>query len=75
MASDADVERLRRASGVDAEVIFLELMIAHHQGGVSMAEAVLPLTDRSEVDYLAQTIVDGQSAEIATMEQMLATRT
>jgi uncharacterized protein (DUF305 family) len=40
-----------------------------------MAEAVLPLTDRSEVDYLAQTIVDGQSAEIATMEQMLADRT
>jgi uncharacterized protein (DUF305 family) len=75
MASDADVERLRQAKGVEAEVVFLELMIAHHAGGVEMAEAVLPLTDRSEVDYLAQTIVDGQSAEIATMEQMLASRT
>lgn len=75
MASDADVERLRQAEGVEAEVEFLELMIAHHTGGVEMAEAVLPLTDRGEVDYLAQTIVDGQSAEIATMEQMLASRT
>ena len=75
MASDADVERLRQAKSVEAEVVFLELMIAHHTGGVEMAEAVLPLTERSEVDYLAQTIVDGQSAEIATMEQMLATRT
>jgi uncharacterized protein (DUF305 family) len=74
MASDADVERLRQAEGVEAEVAFLELMIAHHTGGVEMAEAVLPLTDRGEVDYLAQTIVDGQSAEIATMEQMLAAR-
>jgi uncharacterized protein (DUF305 family) len=74
MASDADVERLRQAEGVEAEVVFLELMIAHHTGGVEMAEAVLPLTERSEVDYLAQTIVDGQSAEIATMEQMLAAR-
>lgn len=75
MASDADVERLRRASGVEAEVIFLELMMEHHQGGVEMAEAVLPLTDRSEVDYLAETIVAGQQAEIATMEQMLTDRT
>jgi uncharacterized protein (DUF305 family) len=75
MASDADVERLREADGAPAEIIFLELMIEHHAGGVEMAEAVLPLTDRSEVDYLAETIVAGQQAEIATMEQLLADRT
>jgi uncharacterized protein (DUF305 family) len=74
MASDADVQKLRDASGVAAERVFLELMIEHHKGGVEMAEAVLPLTDRTEVTYLADTIVAGQQAEIATMEDMLAAR-
>ncbi len=74
MASDADVQKLRDASGVEAERMFLELMIEHHKGGVEMAEAVLPLTDRSEVTYLADTIVAGQQAEITTMEAMLAAR-
>lgn len=75
MASDADVERLREATGAEAEALFLELMIEHHEGGVSMAEAVLPLTDRSEVDYLAETIIAGQQAEISAMEDLLAART
>lgn len=74
MASDADMQRLEEASGVDAEILFLELMIEHHKGGVEMAEAVLPLSDRPEVRYLADTIVAGQQAEIATMEDMLAAR-
>jgi uncharacterized protein (DUF305 family) len=72
MASDADVQKLRDASGAGAEILFLELMIEHHKGGVEMAEAVLPLTERPEVTYLADTIVAGQQAEIATMEDMLA---
>lgn len=74
MATDAQLDELRAAEGREAERLFLELMIDHHAGGVEMAEAVLPLTERDEVEYLAQTIVDGQSAEIATMEQMLAER-
>lgn len=74
MASDDQLAQLRAAEGVEAELLFLELMIDHHAGGVEMAEAVLPLTDRTEVTYLADTIVAGQQAEIATMEQMLADR-
>jgi uncharacterized protein (DUF305 family) len=75
MASDEQLDQLRRAKGTEAEILFLELMIAHHQGGVEMAEAVLPLTERDEVRYLADTIVAGQQAEIAAMEEMLAART
>jgi uncharacterized protein (DUF305 family) len=75
MASDEQLDELDSAKGVDAETQFLELMIEHHRGGIDMAEAVLPLTDRDEVQYLADTIVKGQQAEIDTMEQMLADRT
>jgi uncharacterized protein (DUF305 family) len=74
MATDAQMDELRTAKGVEAERLFLKLMIAHHQGGIEMAKAIQPLTDRSEVDYLASTIVQGQEAEIATMKQMLADR-
>ncbi len=75
MASDAQMDELRATHGVEAERLFLKLMIAHHQGGIEMAKAIQPLTDRPEVDYLASTIVQGQEAEIATMQQMLADRT
>jgi uncharacterized protein (DUF305 family) len=75
MATDAQMDELRAAKGVAAERLFLKLMIAHHQGGVEMAKAIQPLTDRSEVDYLATTIVQGQQAEITAMQQMLADRT
>lgn len=74
MASGEQIDQLDKAKGMEAELLFLELMIDHHQGGVEMAEAVLPLTERAEVTYLADTIVAGQQAEIATMETMLGTR-
>ena len=74
MATDQQIEELQSAKGVEAEKLFLKLMIAHHEGGIEMAKAVIPLTDRDEVDYLADTIVKGQQAEITTMEQMLADR-
>lgn len=74
MASPADLERLSTASGVEAERIWLELMIAHHRGGVEMADAVLERSDRDEVVTLARAMRSAQSSEISAMESMLAAR-
>ena len=74
MASAADLTRLADADGGAAEELFLELVVAHHHGGVEMAKAVLERTQRSEVRNLAQSMVNAQSAEIQTMTQMLAAR-
>lgn len=74
MASDADMARLRQASGQDAEVLFLQLMIAHHRGGVAMAQGVLDRSQDEDVRRLAQAMVNGQNAEITLMESMLAER-
>ncbi|MBB2745854.1 MULTISPECIES: DUF305 domain-containing protein [unclassified Microbispora] len=74
MASEEEMNRLRQATGRDAEILFLQLMIRHHQGGVEMAEGLLRLSDRDEVRALAQHIVDGQNAEIRTMKELLAKR-
>jgi uncharacterized protein (DUF305 family) len=74
MASDAELQRLRDAQGRDAEVLFLQLMIRHHEGGILMARAVEGLTRRPEVVRMAQSIETGQLIEITTMTQMLAAR-
>ncbi|TYK42978.1 DUF305 domain-containing protein [Actinomadura decatromicini] len=74
MATREQLADLERASGRDAEARFLRLMIAHHRGGVAMAEAVLARTGRDLVRRLARTMVDGQRAEIRLMEGMLRQR-
>ncbi|WP_084369539.1 DUF305 domain-containing protein [Microbispora sp. ATCC PTA-5024] len=74
MATEEEMNRLRAATGKDAEILFLQLMIRHHEGGVEMAQALLGLSDRPEVRDLAQHIVDGQTAEIRLMKGFLAQR-
>src|SRR5262245_3650909 len=60
--------------GQAAEILFLQLMVRHHEGGIQMAEGLLKLSDRPEVRTMAQSIVDGQGAEIKQMKDMLAQR-
>ncbi|MFC4913562.1 DUF305 domain-containing protein [Actinomadura gamaensis] len=74
MATPAQLAELERASGRAAETLFLRLMIAHHRGGVAMAEAVLGRTGDARVERLARTMVEGQRAEITLMERMLTER-
>lgn len=74
MASDAELRRLREASGLEAEILFLQLMIRHHEGGVIMARALVELSSRSELVQMAKSIEDGQQVEIAQMKEMLAAR-
>ncbi|REE94667.1 DUF305 domain-containing protein [Thermomonospora umbrina] len=74
MATREQLKRLETARGEDAEALFLQLMIAHHRGGVSMAQAVLARTDHDHVERLARSMVDGQKAEIDLMNGMLRKR-
>jgi uncharacterized protein (DUF305 family) len=74
MATEADLARLRKESGRTAELDFLRLMIAHHRGGVDMAEAALARTDVAAVRDLAQKMVYAQNAEIEAMNKMIAER-
>ncbi|MFC4059670.1 DUF305 domain-containing protein [Planomonospora corallina] len=74
MASEEELQRLREATGKEQEVLFLQLMIRHHEGGVEMAEGLLRLSDRDEVVTMARHIVNSQSGEIKLMKDMLAQR-
>lgn len=74
MATAADLERLASLDGVEAERLYLELMIAHHQGGVEMAEAVKARSTNPLVTTLADAIIFAQSGEITYMTDLLTAR-
>lgn len=74
MASPQQIQALQQAAGRDAERLFLELMIAHHRGGVAMAKAALERADRPEVRTLAAAIDIAQAAEITQLQQLLEQR-
>ncbi len=74
MATPAQLAELKAATGVEAERIFLRLMIAHHTGGVAMAQAAVAQARTPEVRTLAGAIAAAQTSEIALLQQMLAAR-
>lgn len=53
----------------DFDLRFIDGMILHHQGAISMAEAALQQSDRNEIKTLAQAIVSAQQGEIEQMQQ------
>lgn len=72
MMSQDDMTALDAANDTEATRLFLEGMIGHHQGAVTMAEIVLDNGENPDVAALAQQIIDGQTAEITTMRDILA---
>jgi len=71
MAGESDLAQLRSLTGTPFDVLFLQLMIRHHQGGTAMAEYGAAHAQEPAVRNLAQTIDETQTAEVTTMEQML----
>ncbi|MBN9794224.1 DUF305 domain-containing protein [Pseudonocardia sp. TMWB2A] len=71
MMSDEQMAGLGRASGAAFDRSFLEMMIAHHEGAVTMARAELDAGVDPRARELAQRIVDAQQAEIAEMRALL----
>ncbi|NMH98991.1 DUF305 domain-containing protein [Pseudonocardia sp. K10HN5] len=74
MASDEDLKRLRAATGKDLDVLFLQLMLRHHEGGTSMLQYAAQHADVPEVRNLASQMLSSQTSEAAYMKQLLAQR-
>lgn len=72
MLSADELQQLSDAEGTDAARLYLEQMIAHHEGAIDMAQGeVSDGTYQPTVD-LARSIIDTQQQEIARMREMLA---
>lgn len=74
LATNAEIAALTAASGIEAERQFLVFMIAHHQGAIEMAEAVLDRSTNATVRTFATAVVLSQQSEIDLMTGMLAER-
>ena len=72
MMNDDDMRALADAQGAAFDSLWLEMMIAHHQGAISMAEQVQGTSRNAEVLTLASAVTTGQKVEIDTMQQLLA---
>ena len=68
MATDEEMAAFKELEGRDADVMFAELMINHHIGGIDMAETVLDLSENEDVVGAAQRMVTVQQGEIENME-------
>ncbi|WP_420750416.1 DUF305 domain-containing protein [Rhodococcus sp. O3] len=74
MATSQELAALRAASGPELDVLFLQLMLRHHQGGLPMMEYGAEHGEVAAVRTLAQTMVDTQTGESELMTSMLAER-
>ncbi|MCC8929839.1 MULTISPECIES: DUF305 domain-containing protein [Nocardiaceae] len=74
MASSDDLTALRQATGTDVDVLFLQLMLRHHEGGLSMMEYAIDNADTPALARLAESMVSTQESESTLMTQMLAAR-
>lgn len=74
MATKDELAQLRSLSGSDFDVLFLQLMIRHHQGGSAMAQEGAARASEPAVRGLARSIAETQAAETETMRAMLAAR-
>ena len=71
-ATDDQMQALQQSRGSEADKLFAKLMIAHHEGGVHMAEHVTMHGSNDEVKAMAASMVKAQRGEISEMEKLAA---
>jgi uncharacterized protein (DUF305 family) len=71
MATPAQMNKLESLHGKALDILFLQLMIHHHQGGLPMARYAVAHATEPFVRTMAGQIVSSQSSEIILMEQTL----
>jgi uncharacterized protein (DUF305 family) len=72
MATADDLAQLVAATGPAADQLFVDLMVAHHQGGIHMAEYAAQHARRADVRSLAAGMATAQRGEIVDLQNALA---
>jgi uncharacterized protein (DUF305 family) len=71
MATDAQMAQLHNATGKDVDILFCQLMLRHHLGGIHMIDGILQESHNKTVTDLAQTMKNNQQADVAMLQQLL----
>lgn len=68
MSMDDMADELDDMNNDDFDKTFLSMMIAHHQGAISMAQLAQTHAKHDEIKQLSKNIIDAQTKEIQTMQ-------
>lgn len=71
MMSSADMTRLGKATGAAFNRLWVQMMITHHQGAITMAHTEITTGQNTEAKALARSIVTSQSAQITQLKTLL----
>lgn len=74
MASDEELAALRAATGPQLDVLFLQLMLRHHQGGAGMLSYAAERAAVPQVRNLAAQMLRSQTSETDYLRQLLTER-
>lgn len=75
MMTPEQMDSLMEAGGTQFDTMWLEMMIEHHNGAITMSETQVAEGENPEVVDLAENIAETQAAEIAEMEDLLQAST
>jgi uncharacterized protein (DUF305 family) len=71
MMTADQMDELAATTGAEFDQMWLEMMIAHHQGAISQSETVKSAGSNADVLLLADQIITAQQAEITEMQALL----
>lgn len=71
MMSAGEMDSLGMMSGADFDSMWLDMMIRHHEGAITMAKDVKANGSNPDVIALADQVITAQQAEIAEMQALL----
>ena len=71
MMTAEQMDAMAAMTGADFDQIWLQMMIAHHEGAVSQSQTVKANGSNADVLALADTIINAQQAEITEMQALL----
>ena len=66
------MKKFEAATGIEFDLMFLNMMIPHHEGAVTMAKEALTKAEHAEIKTLANGIIKAQEAEIKMMQDWKA---
>lgn len=72
MATEEQMAELGAARGAEFDKLFVELMIAHHEGAVAMAEEHHAEGQNADASAIADSVIETQTAEITTLQEIQA---
>ncbi|MEV5763741.1 DUF305 domain-containing protein [Micromonospora sp. NPDC052213] len=71
MATPEEMAKLHAAEGRELDVLFLQMMIKHHLGGIHMIDGILEASDEPDVVRTAQTMKNTQRKDLTNLQNAL----